>query len=93
MRYTDLERTLNALEKTDPREAAEYAYALAILYMRAGDNERAAQFGRKSIALFNQCRMETQKDCAARNIMIGGVLIPGLIHQDVVRDRLRSLSL
>jgi hypothetical protein len=93
MQYAHLEQTLNLLREVDPRNASEYAYVLAMLHKRAGNNEKAIHFGREAIALFDKCRMETLEDCAARHVVIEGVALPDLIHQDVVRDRLKPLKL
>ena len=93
MQYATLEQTLNSLREVDPRNAAEYAYVLAQLHKRAGDDEQAIRFGREAIALFDKCRMESMEECAARNVVIEGVALPDLIHQDVVRDRLQPLKL
>lgn len=93
MQYDSLEQTLEYLYKTDPRNAAEYAYVLAMLYKRAGDSKQAVHFGREAIVLFNKCRMETMEDCVARNVVVEGVALPDLIHQDVVRDRLKPLTI
>lgn len=89
MSLSFLEETLNQLETVDPRNAAEYAYALAVLNQRAGNSDRATQLGLKAITLFGLCPMETMADCAARNVAIEGVVIPDLIHENVVRDRLK----
>ncbi len=93
MQYTALEQKLRMLKETDLRSAAEYAYALAMLYKRAGDDRTATAFGKEAIALFDMCRMETLDECAALNVVIDGVAIPSVIHQAVVRDRLKPLSL
>lgn len=93
MQYAALEQTLNSLREVDPRNAAEYAYVLAQLHKRAGDDEQAIRFVREAIALFDKCRMESMEECAARNVVIEGVALPDLIHQDVVRDRLQPLKL
>jgi len=93
MQYAHLEQTLNLLREVDPRNASEYAYVLAMLHKRAGNNEKAIHFGREAIALFDKCRMETLEDCAARHVVIEGVALPDLIHQDVVRDRLKPFKL
>lgn len=93
MEHTTLEQTLNSLRDADPRNAAEYAYALAMLHKRDGNGDQAVQFGQEAIALFDKCRMETMEECAARNVVIEGVALPDLIHQDVVRDRLQPLTL
>lgn len=93
MQYAALEQTLNSLRDVDPRNAAEYVYVLAQLHKRAGDNEQAIRFGRESIALFDKCQMGTMEECAARNVVVEGVALPDLIHQDVVRNRLQPLKL
>ena len=87
-----LRRMLAELEKTEPRRAAEVAYALAQTYRRLGNNELAVQYGRKSLALFDKCRMETEEDCACRFITLGDIALPDLIHQGVVRERLQPLQ-
>ena len=88
-----LEKMLEDLKKTSPRRAAEVAYALAKLHQRAGDIERATHFGRESISLFDQCEMKTLHDCAPRYLELRGVVLPSLIHQNVVRARLSPLRL
>jgi hypothetical protein len=70
------------------REAAEYAFALAKLHQKAGDSTEATRYGQLSIDHFDACTMETQAQCAGLHQEIGGVLIPGLIHQDVVKREL-----
>ena len=92
MQYMVLEQTLNSLREVNPRNAAEYAYVLAQLYKKAGNDEQAIRFGCESIALFDKCRMESMEECVARNVVIEGVTLPDLIHQDVVRDRLQPLN-
>jgi hypothetical protein len=64
-----------------------------MLHKRAGNNDEAVRYGREAIALFDKCRMKTMEECAARNVVIEGVALPDLIHQDVVRDRLQPLKL
>lgn len=92
--YTALKQTFESLKEVDPRNAAEYAYALAVLYRRDGNDEEATRFGHESIVLFDQCPMETAEDCAPRNVVIEGIAMPSsFIHQDVVRDRLQPLVL
>lgn len=93
MQCAYLEQTLNSLREVDPRNAAEYAYVLAQLHKRAGDDEQAIRYGREAIALFDKCQMKTMEECAARNVVFEGVALPDLIHQDVVKDRLQPLKL
>lgn len=93
MTIAALEQTLNSLREVDPRNAAEYAYVIAMLHKRAGNNDEVVRYGREAIALFDKCRMDSMEECAARNVVIEGVALPDLIHQDVVRDRLQPLKL
>lgn len=93
MTLATLEQTLVSLREVDPRNAAEYAYVLAMLNKRAGNNDEAARYGRDSLDLFDKCLMNTIEDCAARNVVVEGVALPDLIHQDVVRNRLQPLKL
>lgn len=94
MQYTALEQTLNSLCEVDPRNAAEYAYALAMLYKNVGNDAEAIRFGRESIALFDTCTMDTMEQCACQNVIIGGIPMPSsYIHQEVVRERLKPLKL
>jgi hypothetical protein len=93
MRYPQLEEKLNVLGKTDPRNAAEHAYALAMLNKRVGDNDKAVKFGREALAHLNKCRLESASDCATINVVIEGIALPEFIHQEVVRDRLAPLTL
>jgi len=93
MTNAELEKRLEELRETNPRKAAEVAYVLARLNLKAGNAERATHFGRESIRLFNQCKMETMESCAARFETLAGVTLPDLIHQEVVKDRLKPLKL
>ena len=93
MTNAELEKRLEELRETNPREAAEVAYVLARLNLNAGNAERATHFGRESIRLFSQFKMETMKSCAACFVTLAGIALPDLIHQEVVRDRLKPLKL
>jgi len=88
-----LKRMLAELKESEPRRAAEVAYALAQIHLQARNRELAAQFGKESIALFDRCKMETEEDCASRFVTLEGVAFPDLIHQAVVRDRLQPLQI
>lgn len=88
-----LKKMLAELKKSEPRQAAEVAYALARIYLQAGNNKMAVRYGKESIRLFDRCRMKTEEDCASRFVTLGGIALPDLIHQKVVRDRLQPLQL
>ncbi|MFH1225840.1 MAG: RdgB/HAM1 family non-canonical purine NTP pyrophosphatase [bacterium] len=83
----------NELKDTDKRKAAEVAYVLARIYLGEKDIEKAKIYGKQCIELFDQCSMETMDECAAIFNILGGVALPELIHQGVVRDRLAPLEL
>ncbi len=93
MAHEKTEKTFEDLRETNPREAGEYAYALGKLNMREGNTAKAEHFGQEAIRLFDQCSMNSLEDCAGRNIFIEDIPIPGLIHQDVVRNNLEPLKL
>ena len=84
-----LEKTVKSLRKVDPRNAAEYAYAIAMLHKRDGNFDEAKKYAQMAIDLFDQCQMNTMEECAARNVVIEGVAIPDLVHQGVVRNRIK----
>lgn len=93
MKYALLETTFAILKESDPRNAAEHAYALAVLYQRQGNLDEAVRFGREAITLLGQCPTDTLNECAARNTILEGVAIPDILHEAVIRDRLQSLAL
>jgi hypothetical protein len=87
MNLASLVRKFERLRETDPRNAAEYAYAIATLYKRQGNVSEATSYASQAIELFDKCPMNTLEDCSARNVTIGGIAIPDLIHQGVVGSR------
>ncbi len=88
-----LEQKLADLKGTDLREAAEYAYALAMIYKAKGDTAKAIHFGLDSVELFDRSKLRTEWDMTRRNTVIGGITLPETIHQGVVRDHLAPLEL
>lgn len=89
----DLKKLFEEIKQSDQRKAAEVAYVLARIYLDKKDIEKAAHYGKQSIDLFDQCSIKTLEDCAARHTILGGIALPDLIHQDVVRNRLTLLKL
>lgn len=81
----NLEEYLEHTLRTDPRIAAEVAYALAVLNKGTPKGRRYAQM---CIELLQSIRIETLEDAAARFMSINGVEIPSLFHEGVVRARL-----
>lgn len=88
-----LEQKMIDLKETDLRTAAEYAYALAMIYKRKGNTAKAIDFGLESIALFDRSKLRTEWDSARRNEVIGGIKLPEIIHQGIVREHLKPLEL
>lgn len=88
-----LERTFVELKQSDPHKAAEICYVLAVRHLQAGDEERARRFGVECLRLLDGCPMKSYEDCAARQVVLGGIALPSLFHQDVVRANLKPLKL
>lgn len=80
----DLEAYFAAIKDKNPRVAAEVAYALAVLHE---GQPKGREFALQSIALFESVGVTTLEDAASRFTTINGILIPELIHEEVVRAR------
>lgn len=84
-----LEMKLSEYEVNDPREAAEIAYAIAFYYYQKGCLEKAKQFGLRSIALFKSSgKTRTEEECLPIHSVIGGIVMPEIIHEQVVAFRM-----
>lgn len=93
MQNENLEKKFEDLKESEPRNAAEIAYVIAVIAMRNKDNKKATKYGKESIRLFDSLNPQTLEECAAVNTVINNVALPELIHSDVVRDRLKPLQL
>src|SRR5690349_12528249 len=82
----DLEVDFKDLVIRDPRRAAEIAYVIARLHRNFGDVEMAQHYAKKSIELFESVGINTLNDAAAHYTVLADVVLPSLIHQDVVRE-------
>jgi len=78
------------LKRSDSREAAEYAYALAVTMAQAGNKPNAERWAKIALAQLARCDTESLEACAARNIAIGDVGIPSIFHEGVVQFRFRE---
>jgi hypothetical protein len=81
---------------TDPRAAAETAYALAFRYRDHDvDGSRrfdlAKEWAERAIELLDQQPSDTIDQVASGRQSVGGVLIPDLLHSGVVRERLSDV--
>lgn len=84
-------RLVSALE--NDRQRAEIAYVLAMLFREAGDQEETRQYANKSIALFEKVNVVSLQDARSRYDVFAGVVIPTLIHEDVVRQKFAEFHL
>jgi len=87
----NVERRFPQIERKDPRGAAEVALALAIYYQAMNRPAKAKSFAEKSIALFEQCETVTLDQCEAIHPCICGIVIPWIVHEDVVRSLFAEL--
>lgn len=86
-------KDLNArfLEKTilvnRPREAAEYAFAIALLYAQLDQSAKFREWTQHCLQCLRDGREETLEAVACRHAELGGVLIPELFHEGTARQR------
>lgn len=86
----EIESRFDEFERKSKREAAEIAFALARYYSEKKDKNKVKKFAFKSVELFEQCETDTFEQCGAIHSFIGGVVIPDLIHEGVVRFRAKT---
>ena len=82
----ELRADFDCVEETNPRKAAQIAYALACRYRGEGDEKSARVWAERSVTLFERVDTTTIEGCAAGHF-IGGVPLPDLLHGGVVRAR------
>lgn len=92
----ELEAAFDAELKTDRRAAAETAYALAMRYRNedvsgARRFDIAGEWARKAIDILEQLPSETVEQVASSRRSVGGVELPELLHDGVVRTRLADV--
>jgi hypothetical protein len=89
--YALLEKKFIELKDIDFRDAAEYAYVLAVLYQKKGDDVKAKHFGQEAVALLDRCKLRTEWDCVPRNAKIAGVTLPGRVTKQMVLEEIKAL--
>lgn len=92
-RVKELEEEFQRTETEHPRQAAEIAYVLACVYRDAGMRDKAEQYARQSIKLFEQVGITTLQDAAAQYTVLADIALPSYIHEDVVRQAFREYQL
>ena len=80
----NLENTYIAIKGKKKREAAEIAYALGLICKRSGDLEGMRKYREESIALFKEIKVNSLKEASPVYFSINEVILPELIHEDVV---------
>lgn len=93
MQIDNIENVFTQKKVDNPREAAELAYVIAMSAKATGNNDKAIQYGKESVELFDQLNVQTLEECATKFVVVNGVAMPELIHADVVRDRLSPLQI
>jgi len=73
------------------RILAETAYALAIRTRDDGQFEKAQEYARECLAAAERLPSSTLDDVATTRQEVGGVPLPELFHDGVVRARLEGL--
>ncbi|MBV1854547.1 hypothetical protein [Catellatospora tritici] len=73
------------------RVLAETAYALAIRTRDDGQFEKAQEYAREALAAAERLPSSTLDDVASTRQAVGGVPLPELFHDGVIRSRLEGL--
>ena len=81
-----------SLLEMDRRQAAEYAFAIAMNCARQTDRISFEVWARMCLELLKQCDTETLEAAACLHAEIGGVLIPELFHEGTVRQRFAAAA-
>lgn len=75
-----------------PRKAAEYAFAIAMLYARLGQSSGFRKWARHCLQCLRDGRKETLEVVACHRTKLGGVLIPELFHEGTARQRFNAAA-
>ncbi|GIE87886.1 hypothetical protein [Actinoplanes regularis] len=76
----------------EDRAAAEYAYAIALRSKDTkGGLDQAREYARRSLRHAGRLPSKTLDDVSSARLSVGGVPIPELFHDGVVRSRLADL--
>lgn len=89
----NIENIYEEMKVSDPRKAAEIAYVIAMIAKAKGDGEKALKFGRESVKLLDELNVQTMEECATRYSVLNGIGLPEFIHSDMVRERMKPLTL
>jgi hypothetical protein len=88
MKIKSLKEFIATTKETNPKLAAEGAYALAVILRR-----KANEAGKECLELLGKTKQETLEDCAPTLVTVAGVPIPDIFHADVVKKNLAGLDI
>jgi hypothetical protein len=89
----NIENVYEEMKLSDPRKAAEIAYVIAMIAKANGDNEKTLKFSRESVKLLDELNVQTMEECATHYSVLNGIGLPEFIHSDMVRERMKPLTL
>jgi hypothetical protein len=87
----ELETSFQQELATDRWAAAETAYALAVRTREAGSWGQSRDWVAQCLRLLEGFPGETEEQTATSRVTVGGVMLPGYLHEGVVRDRFGQL--
>ncbi|WP_130799982.1 hypothetical protein [Streptomyces otsuchiensis] len=83
----ELEAAYQRELSTDRWAAAESCYALAVLHRDSGDWATARDWVRQCRRLLDGFSSDHLEQVATRRVSVGGVPLPGCLHDGVLRER------
>lgn len=86
----DLVGEFEGISHGHPRDGAEVAFAIGLLYLQRGNREKAKEWGLRSIQFFRQCDTSSMGKCEPVHPIIGGIRLPELIHDKAVMFRMKT---
>jgi hypothetical protein len=72
------------------KQHAEGYYALAVNHLQEGKSEMAKKFADISIYFYEEIGINTIEDAAPTMPIVRGVIMPDIMHADVVKKLLKS---
>ncbi|HEY4488687.1 MAG TPA: hypothetical protein VJB97_04165 [Candidatus Paceibacterota bacterium] len=74
------------------RRRAETLYAAAVQSAHTGNMRISKGFAEECVLVLRRVGTDTQEECVARSARIGKVELPDFMHEEVVRQKLRSFG-
>jgi hypothetical protein len=80
-----------SVRRGERREATQFAYAIAMRLQAEGRIREAVVYARRCLELVRSMPGATIEDVTSTQTKVGGVYLPELLHEGVVRARLGHL--